>query len=178
MTWFAEGDAVGLRALTPDDLPRWASWFNDTEVTATLNKGLYPNTETAQREFFERIHRSRHDVLLGIATRPDGALVGVIGLHHIDWVHRRADISIVVGEASARGRGVGTEAIRLIVAHAFSKLNLHKVTAGMWATNVGSRRAFEKAGFVLEATLRESYWHRDQFVDEWRLRLLAEEWRR
>ena len=179
MIWFSEGERIGLRALCAADVPRWTQWFNDPAVTADLNKGLYPNTEASQAEFFERIHASRHDVLLGIAALriPAGELVGVIGLHHIDWVHRRADISIVIGEASAHGQGFGTEAIRLITAHAFDTLNLHKVTAGTWATNLGSRRAFEKAGFVLEATIRQSYWHRDRYVDEWRLGLLAEEWR-
>jgi RimJ/RimL family protein N-acetyltransferase len=63
-----------------------------------------------------------------------------------------------------------------MVAHAFEKLNLHKVTAGMWASNVGSRRAFEKNGFRLEGTLRESFWAGDRFVDEWRLGLLRSEW--
>ena len=177
MTWFAESDRVGLRALAAADLPRWAAWFNDPTVTAHMNKGLYPNTETRQAEFFDQIYRSRHDVLLGLATRPAGDLIGVIGLHHIDWVHRRGDISIVIGEPAAHGKGYGTEAIRLMTAHAFETLHLHKVTAGMWATNLASRRSFEKAGFVLEATLRQSYWYRDRYVDEWRLGLLAEDWR-
>ncbi len=59
MTWFAEGEHVGLRALRDDDIPRWAQWFNDPAVTADLNKGLYPNAEASQAEFFERIHSSR-----------------------------------------------------------------------------------------------------------------------
>jgi RimJ/RimL family protein N-acetyltransferase len=178
VTWFAEGDRIGVRALGLDDVARGAGWFNDSAVTDQMNKGVYPNTETQQAAFFDTIHRSRHDVLLGIATRDERELIGIIGLHQIDWVHRRGDISIVIGETSARGKGYGAEAIRLMTAHAFATLNLHKLTAGMWATNLGSRRSFEKAGFVLEATLEQSYWYRDRYVDEWRLRLLVEDWRR
>ena len=109
-------------------------------------------------------------------TRTDEQLIGVVGLHHIDWVHRRGDISIVVGERALQGQGHGTEAIRLLTAHAFEKLNLRKLTAGMWASNVASRRSFERVGFVLEATLRQSYWRRDRYEDELRLGLLRDEW--
>jgi len=172
---FVQGPIVGLRVLGPADVPQWAAWFNTPAVTSHLNKGAFPNTQAAQAEFLDRLSRSRNDVQLGIVDQT-ASLIGIVGLHHIDWVHRHGDISIVVGETAAHGRGVATEAIGLMVRHAFLKLNLHKLTAGMWATNTGSRRAFERNGFQLEGTLRQSFWHGDRFVDEIRLGLLRAEW--
>jgi RimJ/RimL family protein N-acetyltransferase len=167
---------VCLRALTPADIPRWAHWFNSDVVTDQMNKGLFPNTERQQETWFDEVHRSRHDLLVGIVTRTDEQLIGVVGVHRIDWVHRRGDISIVVGERAFQGQGHGTEAIRLLTAHVFEKLNLRKLTAGMWASNVASRRSFERVGFVLEATLRQSYWRHNRYEDELRLGLLRDEW--
>lgn len=172
------GRVIYLRPLTVEDMDRCVGWFNDPSVTAHLNKGHFPNTRAQQVAHFEKIHASRGDMQFGIAMVEGDELVGSIGLHHIDWIHRRGDISIVVGETSAQRRGVASEAIGLIVAHAFEKLNLHKVTAGMWVTNEGSRKAFERNGFALEATLRESFWHTERYVDEWRLGLLRSDWQR
>ncbi len=170
------GTRVHLRALTVDDAPVCARWFNDEALTGHMNKGAFPNTLPQQVEHLEKMQRSRGDVQLGIVLADTGRLVGTIGIHKIDWNHRHGDISIVIGDTSLQGRGVATEAIGLMTGHAFEKLNLHKVTAGMWATNAGSRRAFEKNGFALEGTLRESFWQGDRFVDEIRLGLLRAHW--
>lgn len=170
------GALVYLRALGSADVPRWAAWFNDSDVTRQMNKGQFPNTEGQQSEVLERLQRSRTDLQFGIATASADELIGIIGIHRIDWTHRHGDVSVVIGEADHRGKGIAVETIGLVVAHGFEKLNLHKLTAGMWATNVGSRRSFEKNGFVLEGTLRESFWCEGRWVDEIRLGLLRSEW--
>jgi ribosomal-protein-alanine N-acetyltransferase len=170
------GTAVHLRALDGADAPICAAWFNDAALTGHMNKGAFPNTLAQQVEHLEKMQRSRSDVQLGIVLAESGTLVGTVGIHKIDATHRHGDISIVIGDPAAHGKGVATEAIALMTAHAFEKLNLHKVTAGMWATNAGSRKAFEKNGFVLEGTLRESFWQGDRWVDEIRLGLLRADW--
>ncbi|MBI3126017.1 MAG: GNAT family N-acetyltransferase [Candidatus Tectomicrobia bacterium] len=171
-----EGGKVFLRALTRADIPVWHAWFNSAEVTEHLNKGAFPVTEEAQADYLAHLSKSRADVQLGIGAKEGGQLIGVIGIHKIDWVHRHGDISIVIGDSRWWGKGAATEAIGLMVRHGFEKLNLHKLTAGMWATNEGSRRGFERNGFVLEGTLRQSYFHKTGYVDEWRLGLLRAEW--
>jgi RimJ/RimL family protein N-acetyltransferase len=177
-TILRRGQQVHLRALDAADAPTCAAWFNDAALTGHMNKGAFPNTLAQQVEHLEKMQRSRSDVQLGIVLAETGQLIGTIGIHKIDATHRHGDISIVIGDTSIQGKGVATEAIGLMAAHAFEKLNLHKVTAGMWASNVGSRRAFEKNGFVHEGTLRESFWQGDRWVDEIRLGLLRADWLR
>ena len=171
-----EGRTIYLRALTPVDIPVWASWFNDPDVTEHMNKGAFPNTETAQAEFLAQLSKSKTDVQFAIVTKEDGRLVGTIGIHKIDWIHRHGSISILVGDKAYWGRSIGTEAIELIVRHGFTKLNLHRLSAGMWASNEGSRRSFEKNGFHVEGTLRESFFGRGSYVDEYVMGLLKREW--
>jgi RimJ/RimL family protein N-acetyltransferase len=174
--WLQEGNRIALRALAAADVPVWHAWFNSAAVTEHMNKGIFPNTEEAQLEHLRSLSKSRSDVQFGIAVKKSGQLIGIIGIHKIDWVHRHGDISIVVGDSHWWGKGVATEAIGLMVRHGFEKLHLHKLTAGMWATNEGSRRSFEKNGFALEGTIRQSYFHKSGYVDEWRLGLLRSEW--
>ncbi len=56
----------------------------------------------------------------------------------------------MIGDREAWGRGIGSEAIRVMVDIARDELGLRKLTAGCYASNVGSSRAFEKAGFHVE----------------------------
>lgn len=171
-----EGGRIFLRALSRADVPAWHAWFNSAEVTEHLNKGVFPVTAEAQVAYLESLSNSRSDVQLGIATKDTGELIGIIGIHKIDWLHRRGDISIVIGSKAHWGKGLAAEAVGLMVEHAFEKLNLHKVTAGMWSSNMGSMRSFEKNGFVLEGTLRENFFYKTGYVDELRLGLLRRDW--
>jgi len=178
MNTFISGKTLYLRALTRKDIPVWFDWFNASTVTDHMNKGAFPNTESLQENFFNDLSRSNTDIQLAIAVKENDALVGVVGIHKIDWIHRHGDISIVVGEKEYWGKGIASEAISLIVKHAFLKLNLYKLTAGMWSSNASSKRCFEKNGFVLEGTLKEQFWYKDSYVDEYRLGLLRRTWQK
>jgi ribosomal-protein-alanine N-acetyltransferase len=54
------------------------------------------------------------------------------------------------------GRGIMTEAVRAFVPWAFERFSLSRIYAQVFAFNTGSARVLEKAGFILEATLRRS----------------------
>lgn len=176
MTNFLETERTLLRDFSRTDIPTWYTWFNDEDVTKFMNKGFFPNTETAQLEFFESISRSESDVQFAMVSKKDDELMGVVGIHNIDWIHRHGDMSIVVGNRDYWGQGIASEAISVVCEHAFSKLNLHKLTAGLWEPNVPCRRAFERSGFVVEGTMREQFFCEDNYVDEIRLGLLRSDW--
>ena len=112
---------------------------------------------------------ARHErddcVYFAIETVPAKLHVGNVWLWEIDFRHRKAELRIVIGESDWRGKGAGTEAIELLCLHAFQRLNLHKVYAYVLATNPGARRAFEKAGFEIEGTLKKDRWVDDHYTD-------------
>ena len=78
-----------------------------------------------------------------------------ISLGPIHWLHRRADLSLFIGDCSCWGQGYASEAIALVRDWAFRELDLQKLNAGIYVGNIGSRRAFEKCGFELEGTFRQ-----------------------
>ena len=69
--------------------------------------------------------------------------------------------------ASARGRGVTTEAVRAVCAWGFEELGLQRITWLAHVGNAASRRVAEKAGFALEGTLRQYLPHRGARRDAW-----------
>lgn len=174
---FLNGKKIYLRGLTKRDIPAWYKWFNDPEVTEYMNKGICPNTKILQEEYFRNLAKSKNDIQLGIVLKEKGSLIGIIGIHKVDWVHRNGDISIVIGDKRQWGKGVAKEAISLTVRHAFTKMNLRRLVAGMTALNLGSRRCFEDNGFVLEGTRRKHFFYKGKYVDVYMLGLLEEEWK-
>jgi ribosomal-protein-alanine N-acetyltransferase len=82
-----------------------------------------------------------------------------------------ATVGIWIGEAF-QGKGIGTRAIGELVLYAFGELTLHRLVAELFVDNWASRRAFEKNGFVLEGTTRESALKRGVARDQWLLGLV------
>lgn len=110
---------------------------------------------------------------LGIRWR--GRLVGVISYHTINWPSRKVEIGYWLG-AEFQGYGLMTRACRALVAYAFEKLLLNRVTILCASGNLRSRAIPERLGFTQEGTLRESEWLYDHFVDLVVYCMLAREW--
>ena len=171
-----EGKRIILRALLPSDVSIWSEWFNSPVVTENMNKGVFPNTETRQLDFLNQLSASRYDIQFGIVVRKGDKLIGTIGIHDIDWIHRNGSISLLVGNRDYWGKHFGSEAVELIVSHAFLKVNLHRLNAGMWSSNLAARSCFEENGFIFEGTRPELYYHRTGYVDGWIFGLLKRDW--
>ena len=62
--------------------------------------------------------------------------------------HRR--FSIFIGDEAARGRGIGTEAAKLMIQYGFEELGLHRIYLRALAGNMQAIRSYEKAGFEHE----------------------------
>ena len=84
----------------------------------------------------------------------DQALVGAITLSNVRrGVAETGTLGYWIGQKVA-GQGLGTAAVRAMVAWAFEDLNLHRVEAACVPDNAASRRVLEKAGFQLEGRAR------------------------
>jgi RimJ/RimL family protein N-acetyltransferase len=64
----------------------------------------------------------------------------------------------------------------LALNYAFDQLKLHKLCCEVLAFNTPVIKLHEKFGFKVEGTLREQYKRGDNFVDIYRLGILAAEW--
>jgi ribosomal-protein-serine acetyltransferase len=103
-------------------------------------------------------------------------LVGVIGMHTIDWADRSTSLGYWMSE-DFQGRGFMRAAFRAVLEYAFDELELHRVEVRCATGNTRSRSFPEKANFTHEGTLRQAQWLCDRFVDMEVYSLLATEWR-
>ena len=164
---FLQGPRVVLREVRVEDVgDDYYAWMNDHEVTQYLESRFYPYSRRRLVAYVEKASEDPSSVFLAITRRENGRMIGTIKLGAIDRTHRSAEVALMVGDKGSWGQGYATESIRLVNDYAFRTLNLHKLTAGAYATNEGSIRAFKKAGFQEEARRREQFWSEGQYVDQ------------
>ncbi len=90
------------------------------------------------------------------AIESDRQLVGNIGLVSKTNIYRKnLEIGFFISE-NWWGKGIATRAIKAATSYAFTNFDIVRMYAEVFSDNPGSRRALEKAGFRLEATLRKS----------------------
>lgn len=149
---------VELFGLEPDDVAdEYVSWLNDPAVNRYLESRFVHHTPESTRRFVQSILDSDDSIIFGIRYVPCARHVGNIKLGPVDRQHRRGEIGLLIGDRAVWGRGIAAAAIELATRYAFDSLGLLKVTAGCYAGNIGSRRAFEKAGFVVEAIRKRHF---------------------
>lgn len=143
--------SVALRLLRPEDVSAaYVGWLNDPEINRFLESRFQHQDEASVAAFVGAMLASDRNLLLAIIDQRDGRHVGNIKIGPIDRPHGLADVGIIIGERSVWGHGLGTAAIHCAVDIARDELGLRKLTAGCYASNKGSARAFEKAGFQVE----------------------------
>jgi len=155
---------LSLAPLTAEHVSQeYVRWLNDPSVVRQTEQSGTIHTARSLRAYVDAAVQAQDSVLWRILL--SGQHIGNLRLSGIHEVHCRASLGLLIGAAEARGKGLGPRVISLATRHAFEDLRLNKVFAGMFATNEPSRRAFENAGYCVEATLRNHAWHDGRFVD-------------
>lgn len=171
------GTRVRLRAIRREDLETLRGFVNDPEVMQFSNR-YRPIGEQAQQEWYEEIARARDSVWFALDDVRSGnaKLVGTCCLVGIDWVSRLAELRIRIGDKSAWGGGLGSEATQLLVRYGFEDLNLERVWLRVFETNPRAIRMYEKLGFVHEGRWRRASFIGGKMVDVLLMAMLRDEW--
>ncbi|WP_406202461.1 GNAT family N-acetyltransferase [Streptomyces sp. NBC_01017] len=169
------GDRTVLRPFTEADAEGMWEIIGDPEVQSYT--GDSPNELTPQR--LRSWYGTRSDqpdrLDLAVTDRATGELVGEVVLYEWDPDARSCTFRTLIGPRG-RGRGLGTEATRLIVGHGFEQLALHRIQLEAYAYNLRALHVYEKVGFVVEGVRREIELRDGEWVDEVLMALLDHQW--
>jgi [ribosomal protein S5]-alanine N-acetyltransferase len=143
---------IELFVLEPEHVSEdYVAWLNDPAINQYLESRFVTHTLASTRAFVAACRNSANSLMLGIRSREHANRhVGNIKLGPIDLQHGLGEIGILIGDRQAWGRGVGRQAIAALCEIAHHELGLRKLTAGCYASNTGSERAFIAAGFHVE----------------------------
>ncbi|MFB6361134.1 MAG: GNAT family N-acetyltransferase [Halobacteriales archaeon] len=177
---YLEGEGLVLRTIEEDDLEFLRDTINDPAVRRHLPNRLPLNLE-GEREFYEDVIVGDDDTLNLLIWQAadgesDGRRAGTIGVHGLGSIDGTSEIGLFL-EPGSWGRGLGTEASRLVTDWAFREQGRHRVIARVTESNDASAAIWEKLGYRHEATLREAGFQDGEYVDEHLYAVLEDEWR-
>lgn len=157
-------DKVALGPIRRDLIPLYQAWINDLSVSRFLRN--WPMSLEQEVEWYENVAKSDDMAYFTIYELPDYRPIGGIDLHGIDRINRTAELGVMIGEKDARGRGLGTAAVRLMCDYGFNALNLHSIWLLTYGWNVAGQKAYVKAGFKEIGRRREARFFDGRYWDD------------
>lgn len=140
--------------------------INNKKIIDNLAVVPYPYTLKDARGWIKKALKRQTakvvtDFVLAIVI--DGEVVGAVGLHRIAKNHK-AEIGYWLAEHHW-GKGIMTEAVKLMDKTGRKKFGLKRIYAGVFITNTGSKRVLEKCGFELEGIQKKEVKKGKKYID-------------
>ena len=168
--------ALWMRPLAEQDIAPILKYASAPEIAAnTFVPHPYP--PQAAHEFVRKVGeewRSDQAYTFAIIEAQSDCFAGVMGIHPVRE-HKRAEVGYWIG-LPWWGRGLATQALRLVIQFGFEELGLKRIAAGHFARNPASGRVMQKANMRCEGTRRAYHYHRDGCQDSVWYAILREEY--
>ena len=169
-----DGALVRLRGVEESDAPLLHQWDNDPDIRALLDF-IFPNSLSGTVSFIKEMQSSRSGALFIIIDKETDEPIGFSGLFNIDWVTRKAEFGIIIGDKRYWSRGFGGDATTATLSFAFDDLDLHRVYLNTYSYNPRAVRCYEKCGFVHEGIARKARYRHGAYHDVILMGILQEE---
>lgn len=173
------GHLVRLGTEDPQILAEaFSRWGRDTEYMRLLDDApARPWSVNQRKQWLEKdLENPTHGILFSIRSLAEDKLIGFVSLWEISWSHSEAWVGIGIGERDYWGKGYGSEAMQLVLRYAFSELNLHRVSLGVFSYNPRAIRSYEKCGFRQEGVINQAFVREGQRWDLINMGILRREW--
>lgn len=172
------GTLVRLVAPSIEDAAILARWSEDASYLRAMDTAYArPLSEQQLAKRLDPDQRDANWIEFHLRTVKDDKLIGFVALHTIEWNNATAMLSMGIGEPAYRGKGFGTEALRLVLNYAFAELNLFRVGLDVIATNDRAVHVYEKLGFQREGIMRRAVHREGRRHDVLHMGLLRDEWK-
>jgi len=157
---------IKLRKLVLTDIDEeYCAWYANDDYHLQYFTG---SGRTFSRDIlledFEKGERSGSHYYYIIETT-NGIRIGNIKIGPIDMRNRTADLVCLIGNRLFVGKGVASHAISLANRVAFETYKIRRLQGGMHALNIPSIKAYTRAGWYIEATMKGFYLINDAPID-------------
>lgn len=172
---------IFIRPLKVEDTNLVVRWRNSQLVRDSLFSQDIITCQSHMNYFKEQIetHRSYQFIIEQIieSINPGGCSVpvGTIFLKNIDYNSLKCEMGIFIGEEFDRGKGIGKEAVRLILEFGFKKLNMNKIYLRVLENNDIAINLYKHIGFHVDGILREDYFRDNKYYDVWVMSIIKKE---
>jgi len=144
---------VILQEITQKDIELIRNWRNKEDIR---NNFLNSNeiSSTQQEAWFRKYVKQENDrMFLILSEKLNNKPVGTVALYNIDFLKKEAEFGrLMIGEADAKGLGIGFLATKQMCEYGFEKLNLSRIYLQVFQENVVAKNIYEKIGFTILKT--------------------------
>lgn len=171
------GALVRLTAFTRADLDALQPAYQQADFIAlSSDRAVYPPDPEKIWQRIQDARQQKTGYRFAMRLLADDTLIGDIGFKSINWHGSNSEIGMGIGAAAQRGKGYGTDALRVLLRYGFMELNLHRVYLTVNGYNTAAQRAYTKAGFKTEVTLRQYVFRYGAYHDVYVMGILRHEW--
>jgi len=170
------GKRVCLRPFGRNDLSYVQKWSNDPEIREMTGE-VAPMSRADAERWYRRQRAEKDRIWFTIVLKKGNRVIGEAGLLRMFKPWRCTDMTVIIGEKDAWGKGYGTEAGRLVLDYAFKRLGFHRVSIGVAALNERALGYWEGLGFKKEGVQRDGYHCNGEYSDFVMMSILEDEYR-
>lgn len=171
------GEKIRLTALKEQDLEEMQHWFNNVYFLRHYDMvPAVPAGMAGAKEAFDYYSSSKEAYVFAIRFKDSDEIIGLAGFDEIIWSSGTATVFVGIGNTELQGRGIGKEALALLLDFGFNELNFYKLQLDVISYNEKAIRLYEWAGFVREGIYREFIFRDGERYDMYLYGLLRREW--
>jgi RimJ/RimL family protein N-acetyltransferase len=171
------GGRVFLRHFSRDDLPHIQKWSNDAELRRLIGE-VAPMNRAGTEKWYKELLHDKDRTWFAIVLKKGDRVIGEAGLLRMFRPWRSTDMTIIIGERDAWGKGYGKEVGRLLLSYAFEHLGFHRVSIGVVGSNKNALRFWKSLGFKKEGVERDAHFYDNEYVDGIMMSILENEFRK
>ena len=142
------GEKVALAEMIQEDQVLFQRWLSENSELRDLIADTRVPTMEDQMHWFKRVQQPDRK-FFSLLTLPDSLLIGNAGFVDIDAEKKSAWLRITIGNPECQGKGLGSEAVGLLVRYAFEIARWHRLLLKVLVSNARAIRTYERAGFTI-----------------------------
>ena len=159
-----EGKNIYLAPMMVEDAKIYCKWLNDSAVTDGLNKTQDVTTLENEIEYITESNK-KGKYFFGIVKKENDELIGSCSFHKIDFINKTGTIGILIGEKENRGKGYGSDTLKVLLDYGFKELCFHNINLTVYSFNESGIECYKKVGFKEVGRNREVRWHDGKWHD-------------
>ncbi len=169
---FSESEAKALATLLKNNKYFWSTY-------EPIHRDEFYTVEAQHKKILESMEMlaMNREYTFGIYEKGSEHLIGHIALYAIKRMPYSSGFVGYSMDQHFVGQGIATDAVRVILDFAFTKVKLHRVEAYITPKNIASIRVIEKSGFQQEGLLRKLLYINGEWVDHYMYAIIEEEYR-
>ncbi|AWE07286.1 GNAT family N-acetyltransferase [Lysinibacillus sp. 2017] len=170
-----KGKFIYLRSIEEEDMESIYMSCQDEEflyMTGTRKTFTLDEIIKSYKQFSK--DPTRYDFAICLVDTDE--IIGDLSIVDIDQDNKKAGFRISLHSKNTLNKGYGTEATQLALKFTFEELKLNRLELEVFSHNVRGIKAYEKAGFKKEGTLRQSLYMNNKYSDEVLMGMLQEDY--